>query len=459
MPHLTLFLLAIAAGPAAESNPPNVVYILADDQAFGDFGFMGHPHVATPHLDRLAAESALFVNGYVPTSLCRPSLATLLTGLYPHRHGIHFNDPPHKGPRRTEANGLLAALPTVPRWLASRGYESLQTGKFWEGSYANAGFTEGMTHGDPNRRRDRPHPTLGRLPGRHGDEGLTIGRDTMAPIADFLDDRVGDGKPFFLWYAPFLPHTPYTPPRRHLETYADLDVPTQVRKYYAMCSWFDETCGTLLAALDERGMADGTLIVFVSDNGWITNPDWRPGTKGQPFAPRSKRSPYESGVRTPIMYRLPGRIAAGRHEQLASSIDIVPTTLAAAGVPRDQWPDLPGVDLWSYLTGDTAEYERTEVFGEIFGHDARTLDDPAAHLLFRWVRRGPWKLIAPTDGPAELYRLTDDPEERHDLANDAKLSEVKRSLTDALDGWWNPASEAGPRRDSQLEMQGRPCSR
>ncbi|GAF93218.1 unnamed protein product, partial [marine sediment metagenome] len=137
-----LALLAVTALAAAER--PNVVMIVSDDQGWRDFGFMGHGVVRTPHLDRLAQTSAVFPNGYVPTALCRPSLATLLTGLYGHQHKITGNDPPD-GVDRDAMLGFLRQSPAVPRLLAQAGYLSLQTGKFWEGHYSNAGFTHGMT--------------------------------------------------------------------------------------------------------------------------------------------------------------------------------------------------------------------------------------------------------------------------------------------------------------------------
>src|SRR5690554_4919471 len=87
-------IVVMSAASRADERPPNLVVIISDDQTYTDFGFMGHPWIRTPHLDRLAEQSARYPNGYVPSSLCRPSLATLLTGLYPHQHGIHFNHPP-----------------------------------------------------------------------------------------------------------------------------------------------------------------------------------------------------------------------------------------------------------------------------------------------------------------------------------------------------------------------------
>src|SRR5687768_4118292 len=204
-----------AASPAAPS--PNIVLIIGDDQAWTDFSFMGHEVIKTPRIDQLAKESAVFPNGYVPTSLCRASLATLLTGLYGHQHKICCNDPP-EGVDRSAMLPFLKNAPTVPRLLGERGYRSLQTGKFWEGHFSNGGFTHGMT-----------------TKGRHGDEGLAIGRQTMQPIYDFIEQE-GD-KPFFLWYAPMLPHEPHNPPERILQKYRAEGRSEKLAKYWAMCEW------------------------------------------------------------------------------------------------------------------------------------------------------------------------------------------------------------------------------
>ncbi len=126
--------------------------------------------------------------------------------------------------------------------------------------------------------------------GRHGDDGLTIGRKGMKPIEDFLDQKTKSGQPFLLWYAPFLPHSPHDPPKRLLEKYQNQVNSIHVAKYYAMCEWFDETCGQLIDLLKARQVFDNTLIVYVGDNGWIQDPE------SPNFAPRSKQSPYEGGV-------------------------------------------------------------------------------------------------------------------------------------------------------------------
>ena len=159
---LSAFCAILLACSFAEArNPPNIVYIISDDQAWTDYGFMGHPHIETPHLDKLAAQSVVYERGYVPTALCRPSLVTLATGRYAHQHGVTGNDPsPAKAPknselynqRRAQLISYLDKFDTLPGLLGEKGYLSHQSGKWWEGSYQHGGFTHGMTRGFPDRK-------------------------------------------------------------------------------------------------------------------------------------------------------------------------------------------------------------------------------------------------------------------------------------------------------------------
>src|SRR5580704_2735518 len=410
--------LPLRADPGAR-RPPNVVLIISDDQAWTDFGFIKHTAIRTPHLDRLAARSAVFRRGYVPTSLCRPSLATIITGLYPHQHGISGNDPP-AGTDRSVLLKHIRAAETLPRLLASRGYRSFQSGKWWEGKYSEAGFTAGMTHGDAKHG------------GRHGDDGLRIGREGLKPVLEFINS-CGDS-PYFLWYAPMMPHVPHDPPKRLLIKYLSPRRPLRVAKYYAMCEWFDETCGQLLNFLERKGQTQKTLVVFVVDNGWIPpQVDANRGSTPAQFAPRSKLSPYDGGVRTPILVSMPGTIAPADYPTLVSSIDIAPTVLAAAGLPKRK--TMPGLNLLEVIA-EHGHTTRTTVFGEIFDHIVVDIDDPIAGLQFRWCVDGNWKLILPTDHPqaSELYDVLADPLERQNQA--AAQPEIVRKLTEELDEWW-----------------------
>jgi arylsulfatase A-like enzyme len=403
-------LLASANGSRGEA--PNVLLIVADDQGWTDFGFMGHPVVRTPQLDRLAAESAVFPNGYVPTSLCRASLATLLTGLYGHQHKICCNDPPD-GVDRRAMHPFIQKAPALPRLLAAAGYRGLQTGKYWEGHYRNAGFTHGMT-----------------TKGRHGDDGLVIGRQTLQPIYDFITE--GKGQPFFIWYAPMMPHEPHNPPERLLKKYAIEGRNPKLAKYYAMCEWLDETCGELLGFLDRAGLRDNTLVLFVVDNGWIQETGAVRTTRGW-FAPKSKLSPYDGGVRTPVLIRWPGHTRAGRYPDLVSTIDVAPTILRACGLTPPA--EMPGLSLLDVAAGK-GRLPRDAVFGEIYLHTAVDLEKPALNLTHRWVRQGDWKLIVIEGKPAtfELYNVANDPKEEKNLAA-AEPQRVAR-LRSVLDAWW-----------------------
>lgn len=426
--------------------PPNVVLIISDDHGWTDYGFMGHDTVCTPALDRLASQSMLYTRGYLPSPLCRPSLATIATGLYPHQHGITGNDPPGKWPEgarnpesRAAMEQVFAQNANVMELLARSGYVSHQSGKWWEGNPLDHGFAAAMTHGDVTRR------------GRHGDEGLVIGREGLEPIFDFISGRgqlAEDGgskpPPFFLWYAPFLPHTPHNPPERLLAKYRAPDRPEPVAKYYAMVEWLDETVGELCDYLDENGLSENTIVIYLADNGWISAED-----SSEQAKTRAKMSPYDMGVRTPVMVRWPGRVVPGRDDAtLVSSIDIVTTVLAATGVGIPE--NLPGVDLLD----EVALSKRDRVFGATFAHTAVDIGEPAANLKYRSVvREDGWKLIEPhvpnrdvtlmirgtiadwMRFEPELYNLADDPLETEDLAG--QRPELVEALHTSLQEWWD----------------------
>ena len=438
MRHLLLLLCAFTmagAAPAAPPKAPNILMIISDDHAWFDYGFMGSKAVSTPHLDKLAAESRVFPRGYVTNSLCGPSLASILTGRHVHRHGITGNDPlvpasvspaaRQKSAAFLEGRAQMIKLfqqsPHLPRLLGEQGYVSLQTGKWWMGDYTTGGFTEGMTKG-----------------GRHGDVGLDIGRKTLAPLTEFITRAKKDGKPFFAWYAPMMPHDPHTPPERLLAKYRDKSPTLQAARYHAMVEWFDETIGEVRAHLEKEGLTHDTVIVYVTDNGWIPRTD-KPVVDFE----RSKQSPFDGGVRTPILVSWPGHIKPTTIQAPASAVDLMPTLLKLAGakVPADG----DGLDLLD----DAALRARPFVAGQNSTHDIRELGRPAASLRYRWLVAGDLKLIVSsglktgmtasgsTDAtePPRLFDLKADPYELRDLAAE-RPAEVKR-LTTQLDAWWD----------------------
>lgn len=423
-------MVACLAQRARAEDPPNVVLIISDDHGWRDYGFMGHPHVHTPRIDKLAGEGMAFRQGHVPSSLCSPSLASILTGLYPHQHRVTSNDPPAPAGKtgaaakadpayRAGREALIAnfeRVATLPRLLASRGYVSFQSGKWWGGPFQRGGFSDGMSHGDPERG------------GRHGDAGLAIGRQTMAPVTDFIDRAMKEERPFFVWYAPMLPHSPHDPPERLLSRYRDLAPNLQTAKYWACVEWFDETVGQLMDHLDAVRARDNTIVIYVADNGWLQDPE------ADRYAPRSKQSPYEGGLRTPILVRWPGKVAPGTSDTPVSSIDIAPTVLQACGVAAPA--GLTGLNL----TDEQAIKNRPAIHGEVFTHNAVDVAEPASSLRFRWtLAEGRWKLLVPDPANeptarVELFDVVADPDESTDLS--ARFPERVTSLTRALDDWW-----------------------
>lgn len=411
--------------------PPNVVLILSDDQSWNDYSFMGHSVIQTPRLDRFAKESLTYTRGYVTSPLCRPSLASIFTGMATPHHGITGNDlsldPGDKkalnsqlsrtsekyGPRHESLYANFRKNPNLAKLLADAGYLTLQTGKFWEGDPRLSGFTHAMTHGDPKRG------------GRHGDEGLKVSREGIAPIKSFLDQSKADEKPFFIWHAPFLPHTPHNPPQALYDKYLKLEPNKYIARYYAMVEWFDQTCGELFDELDSRGLAENTIILYVTDNGWIQSPD-----SGR-YAPLSKQDPHDGGVRTPIMVKWQGTIKPKMDkETLVSAIDLAPTILKVCGVEVPK--TMAGLDLRDM----SALKKRNIVFGYDGNHDMFDWQNTTTNLETRYVVQGDWKYLDNVKGEDELYNITADPWEKKNLAGEQP--EKVAALSKTLDAWWKP---------------------
>ena len=354
----------------------------------------------------------------------------MVTGLYPHQHKVIGNDPVFDSEgkaaygkdwmaqravnNQTIVDGIRE-LSTIPDLLAEAGYVSLQTGKWWEGHYSVGGFSQGMTHGDPTRG------------GRHGDDGLKIGREGLDVIYDFIDEAQGSETPFFVWYAPFLPHAPHTPPDSLRDKYLPLAPTPAVANYWAMCEWFDITCGQLMDYIDEKELAENTLFIYVTDNGWIQDPD-RPNR----YAPRSKRTPYDMGIRTPILYRWKGAIEPEMDKtSLSSSIDIATTILDICGI--EPTAEMQGINV---LDKDARE-AREAVFAEVYAHDFKSIDSSLYHQI---IITRPWKLILtdpvydPDRGP-ELYNLDTDPFEWENQAE--AHPEIVARLSGQIEAWWN----------------------
>ena len=444
MKRIFCFFTALLCASAVAQDRPNIVFILSDDQGWTDYGFMGHKVVKTPHLDKLAQRSLVFERGYVASPLCRPSLATMVTGRWPFEHGITGNDVDGSKDRAALDIPMREAFhkyPSFIKLLTANGYAAHQSGKWWEGSWREGGFTDGMTHGDPKRG------------GRHGDAGLTIGRKGMQEITGFIDESIEAKKPFLIWYAPFLPHTPHNPPQRLLKKYTAQGRAPDVANYYAMCEWFDETCGELVDHLDKRKIAENTLIIYFCDNGWAatsTRADDPHQKTWKSYALRSKGSPFEMGIRTPVMLTWPGKLKPARTQDFAHAIDLLPTIATAAGL--DAPKELSGINL---LDGK-ARRSRDAVFGVTHSIHNMTVGKPDGTLKYLWCVEKDWKLMVRYLGvdttnyrlchvwdrePLRLYHLSEDPHEKINLAD--KHPEIVKRLKAKISAWHKPIIKPG----------------
>ena len=417
--RLTLALvLVIAACGEAEPDPrPNLVLIIGDDHGYPDFGFMGSPHVETPVLDRLASEGTLFVNGYTTSSICGPTLRSLLTG----RHPVQRNDTrsPAKWVRRQRRSPTLQHVNTLPRLLSQHGYATFQAGKLPVPDFADAGFDDSAQRSSQTRGMD--------------DGGL--GRGAMDPVHRFLDAQ--DDGPFLLWFAPLLPHLPHDAPAELRARYEQKGLSVSAILYYANITRFDMLVGELLLALEVRGLSERTLIVYLADNGWDQR--WNVDPKEYLAGGlRGKHSIYDLGFRTPIILHAPGLVPAGEvRDELVSIVDLLPTLLDFAGAPIPN--DLPGHSLRPFLRGGV--WPRNDVIGwtEIARVDHGVARPPkragAREIGPAWfLRSGDWHYVwFDRWGGELLFDVRADPREENDVA--AQSSDLTTRFRRRIKAW------------------------
>ncbi len=347
-PVTGLFLVFVSTVACAPAPPPrpNVVVIVADDLGFADVGWQsgGDPAVRTPNLDGLAAQGVI-LERYATAPLCTPARAGLMTGRNPLRMGLWRNL------RADDSAALPAQERTIAEDFRAAGYATALVGK-WHLGHADAasrplarGFERayGPLGGWIDYTTHRRHARL---------DWQRDGRDLEEPgyATDLLADeavrtiREHEGaRPLFLWLAFTAPHTPlHVPPGREAEAAAN---GADARSAYLwMVESLDRAVGRVVSALDDAGIAERTLVVFVSDNGG----DLRYGARNAPFA-GGKYETLEGGIRAPALVRWPGVLAPGRFAPFATHLDVAPTLAAAAGVALDARERVDGRDLWPHL--------------------------------------------------------------------------------------------------------------
>ncbi|WP_164100736.1 sulfatase family protein [Candidatus Laterigemmans baculatus] len=462
-PLLSLILTAILiptpttpaqTPPAADETrdakrPPNVVFILTDNQGAWTLGCYGNPDIRTPHIDRLAAEGMRFTRALSSNPVCSPTRATFLTGLMPSQHGIHsFLDPKYMmGP---EAYDTLDEFQTLPEILRDAGYVCGLSGKWHLGANLTPsnGFSFWVTKPDGSTREFYDQQVIedGKL---RNEAGYTTELWTRKGI-EFIEQN--QERPFFLFLAyngPYnLGRLMANPPKnRHAEYYrgkefksfpVDTMHPWQdANKYFhntqtamercaAETSGVDDGVGELMATLERLGIDDETLIVYAADQGWMggQNGLWGMGDHTKPV------TAFELMMQIPLIFRHPGRIAAGQtSDRMVSNYDFMPSLLSYLGLSErmPQQPPSPGRDFSPMLTGTRSPEEETEWDDTVFYEME----------VCRAVRSERWKYVSRhPNGPYELYDMQNDPQERVNLYGQPGMETVRKEMAEQLDAFF-----------------------
>ena len=389
VPSLFL-LLIVSCEKYPDTKLPNIVLIIGDDHGYPYFGFMGADYVKTPNMDALASSGVLFKNGYVPDNHCRPSLATLVTGMLP----VDYNNDVKQliikegivdaNLKREFSHNAMRQFSTLPKILKKKGYKSFQGGKWWEFHYENGGFDEGMTTGWTKEERKGE----GWFRKFMGGYGLELGRATMEPVYDFIDKNLEN--PFFLWYAPELPHYPFDAPEKYYDIYKDKDMTESAKRYYANCTWFDDGVGELLHYLKKVGEYENTLFIYVNDNGWEQTPYqefWNDPMRSHNGGDKGKLSLFDQSFRTPIIFSWDGMIKRDfQLNHLIHSSDIPATILdyLAIEIPKN----FHGKSYKNAIDGNDFS-GREEIVGNIT--TTRSFDDMMGKPTEGyWIRNEDW---------------------------------------------------------------------
>jgi arylsulfatase A-like enzyme len=439
-----LGLLALVPTVIAETRPPNVVYMMADELGYYEVSYMGNPNIRTPNLDRMAAAGIRFNNLFAGSSVCAPTRCSFLTGK-------------HSGHTSVRVNGggtpLRADEETIASMLKRQGYATGGFGKWGCGGRDSTGVPE--LHGfdvflgyyDQVHAHSFYPPYILRnseevpLAGNRGlSDGETYSHYVIFEGAvDFI--RQHKDEPFFCYLPVTPPHGAFDIPDSDpaWAMYQDKPWPEPARRYAAMVTMIDRQLGELLALLKELDIAEHTLVMFSGDNGgadYFASPEHPRGIHGANKHPQTgveyrgrKGNLYEGGLRIPFVAYWPGKIAPGQvSDHLGYFPDILPTIADVTGSTPPA--DIDGISILPTLIGEEAaghpQRQHEYLYWEIGGWTA--------------IRQGDWRAVRPkSGGDWELYDLSTDPSESNDLA--AQHPDVLAKLKDLAAAAHEPAVE------------------
>ncbi len=468
---------------AADERRPNIIYIYADDLGYGELGCYGQQIIKTPNIDKLAANGMRYTRHYSGSAVCAPSRCVVMTGKDTGRSYIRNNSEwgADKNPFNEGQEPLKDSEVTLAELLKDRGYRTGVAGKWGLGGPTTQGiptrqgfddffgyhcqrqahsyYPSHLWHNDKQvPLNDRPIPGHQKLKQAPADwsvyEGERYAPQVIADhMLDFIAKSADDQQPFFFWYTTIIPHVSLHVPSRLIDQYGYGDTlddkpylgekgynphPRPHAAYATMISFMDEQVGRIVALLEEKGIADNTLIVFSSDNGTTFNGGVDAAYFNSVAGLRGlKASLFEGGIRVPMIAAWPGRIKAGTtSDMVCAQVDMLPTLIESAGGKAPAGID--GVSLLPTLLGQPEQQQRPAFYYWELGKQQAILKDH-------------WKLIRTftKDGKAtvHLYNLADDSGEKNNLA-DQQPERVKSMIDLMLEHRTEP--EVAPFREPLL---------
>lgn len=423
---IMFFLLAfsrlIAVSAAEES--PNFIVFLTDDQGWGDLGCYGHPIIKSPNLDKFASEGLRLTQCYAGCSVCSPSRSAILTGRTPYRNGVWRWIPGNS------IYHLRDSEITIPSLLKKRGYETCHAGKWHlNGKFNSEEQPQPDDHGydhwlatqnnaSPNHMNPtnyvRNREAVGRM---EGPSSVIAASEAI----NWLKGRKKSDTPFFITVWTHEPHLPIESAPEYMKHYADID-DEGIRQHHGNVTQLDDAFGKLMAAVDEMGYRDNTVVFFTSDNGPEGN-----GTKGRTRGSTGglrgrKRASHEGGIRVPGIVRWPGKIKAGSvSETPVIGSDVLPTICDVLDIPLPDDRTIDGTSLLPLFDGHPLHRQQPLYWRN---HLAPTQYRVA-------MRIGDWKIVGSDDlSSFELYNITKDWQETTNVADDYpdKFSEMRTKL-------------------------------
>lgn len=417
--------LMVLSGTRVIADQPNIVLFFVDDLGWSSMGYRNPDVVESPNIDKLAAKAIDFQRCYIASPACSPSRATLLTGLHPARIGIvrHIDGTPdeefnywQRDPAQVPSRNWLALEHTTyAEALRSLGYYNQFIGKWHLGPEPYHPVKQGFDSqiGTTNRGQPRSYyPVYFPNSGVFEDETSAYLTDKKTDAAVNFIEEYDRSQPFMLSFWYYSVHTPHVGRKDYVKHFEERGFEGRFAHFLAMVKSMDESVGRVKAALEDKGIADNTIIIFLSDQGgYFSNEPFR-GSKMEDTL-------FEGGSRVPFLFYWPGVTTPGTNNSIVQSTDLFPTLVEIAGGDLEDYPGLDGISLLEVIRNNS-QWDRG---GPIFGY--RAYQD-----LYVSMHEGDWKLLGYRSGKTKLFNLATDIAESNDLAEQFpdKVNRMKAAI-------------------------------